>query len=317
MRSKVLVRVLIVILAALLIYRIYARVQTHRVPRDLCRNHIETLAWTGINYMYANDGSIAPDLQTLLDFGALPESVASCPTIWDQGITDSLYFYDPKLALGSQFAISCNNLERHGGAVGGFVEKEFPDSLFLEPDWSPTFRRTAFLEYAQMRRTDASRANLVRVSEEQATFLGNRYPLVLHPADLATLGLSATEMVDPLGGEYQFEIQPDTTYVFYQFPDRRGRARGDSVVVDTWKFVGWVTSDPEVSRIEVFYKHPLTFPSRAEGAGPGDMDRLMVVRLWDVSPLGTLQVDERELDLNDLPRWELLQSIQAQPQAQQ
>lgn len=309
MRGKLLVRVLIVILAALLVFRIYDRVQSHRIPRDLCRAHMETLAWADINYMYQNDGSIAPDLPALLEFAGLPESVATCPTIWAQGITDSMYFYDPKLALGSQFAISCNNLERHGGIVGGFIEKDFPDSLFVESDWADTFRRMAFLEYAEMRRTDASRSNLVRVSEEEAAYLGNRYPSVLRPVDPVELGLNLDEMVDPLGGEYVFETVPDTAYVFYQNPGRRGRARGDSVVVQTWKFVGYVTSDPETSRVEIFYRHPLRFPSRAEGAGSGDNDRLMVVRYWDVSDLGTLRTDEREVDLLDQKTWDFLQTL--------
>ncbi len=309
MRGKLLVRVLIVILAALLVFRIYDRVQSHRIPRDLCRTHMETLAWADINYMYSHDGAIAEDLPALLEFAGLPESVATCPTIWAQGIRDSMYFYDPKLALGSQFAISCNNLERHGGLVGGFVEKEFPDSLFMEADWASTFRRMAFLEYAEMRRTDVSRSNLVRVSEEEAAYLGNRYPSVLEPADPAALGLNLDEMKDPLGGEYVFETVPDTTYVFYQNPGRRGRARGDSVVVQTWKFVGYVTSDPETSRVEIFYRHPLRFPSRAEGAGSGDNDRLLVVRYWDVSDLGTLRTDEREVDLLDQKTWDFLQTL--------
>jgi hypothetical protein len=311
MRSKLLVRVLIVLLTALLLYRIYARVQSHRIPRDFCRAQMETLAIADINFMYANDGAIAEDLPTLLTFAGLPDSFRVCPLNWNQGLVDSSYYYDPKLALGSQFAISCNYLERHGGVVGGFVEKEFPDSLFLEPDWAPTFRRMAFLEYAIMQRTDASRANLIRVSEEQATFLGNRYPLVFRPADLQTLGLSQADMIEPLGGEYQFEAQPDTTYVFYQFPERRGRARGDSVVVETWKFVGWATSNPESSRVEVYYQRPLRLPSLVEGAGPGDNDKLVVLRLWDLSELGTLQPDIREVDLLDTPRWDVLQQIRA------
>lgn len=316
MRGKLLVRVLIVLLAALLIYRIYARVQTHRVPRDLCRAQMELLATADINYMYQNEGAIAPDLATLLDFADLPDSVGVCPLIWAEGIPESIYFYDPKLALGSQFAISCNNLERHGGVVGGFVEKEYPDSLFLEPDWAVTYRRMAYLEYAEARRLDASRSNLVRVSEEQATYLGNRYPLVLRPAELADLSINTVDMVDPMGGEYVFETQPDTTYVFYQNPGRRGRARGDSVVVQTYKFVGWTTSDPETSRIQVYYSHPLRFPSRAEGAGTGDNDLLVVERLWDVSALGTLQTDRREVDLLDGPRWDILMQLRASENGQ-
>jgi hypothetical protein len=51
MKGKLLVRVLIVLLAALLIYRIYDRVQSHRIPRDLCRVHLQTLADASINYM--------------------------------------------------------------------------------------------------------------------------------------------------------------------------------------------------------------------------------------------------------------------------
>ncbi len=313
MKGKLLVRVLIVLLAALLIYRIYHRVEMHRIPRDLCRTHLQELAYAGIDYMYANSGAIAPDLASLLEFADLPESVAVCPSIWaDESLRDSLYFYDPKLALGSQFAISCNNLERHGGVVAGFVEKEYPDSLFLEADWAPTFRRMAFLEYAQLRRTDASRANLVRVAEEQAAFLGNRYPLVLEPVGLEGLNVSIEQMIDPLGGEYVFEAVPDTLYTFYQFPDRRGRARGDSVSVQTWVFVGYATSDPEVSRVEVFFKHPLRLPSRADGATAMDTDRIVVLRRWDVSELGTQRVDEREVDLLDSPRWDFLLDYRSQ-----
>lgn len=313
MKGKLLVRLLIVLLAALLIYRIYDRVQSHRIPRDLCREHLQQLATAGINYMYSHDGEIAPDLPSLLEYSSLPESTAVCPSIWVQEeLHDSLYFYDPKLALGSQFAISCNNMERHGGVVGGLVEKEFPDSLFLEADWAPTFRRMAFVEYAELRRTDASRANLVRVCEEQAAFLANRYPWVLEPANLVDLAVSTAEMVDPLGGEYVFETIPDTTYVFYQNPGSRGRARGDSVVVEAFAFIGYATSDPENSRVEVFFRRPLRFPSRADGALSSDTDRLIVLRRWDVSELGTQRVDEREVDLIDLPRWEFLQQFRAQ-----
>jgi len=309
MRSKLLVRVLIVLLSALLLYRIYARVQSHRIPRDLCRSQMETLAIAGINYMYQNDGAIAEDLPTLLQFAGLPDSFAVCPLIWAEGLHDSTYYYDPKLLLGSQFAISCNNLERHGGVVGGFVEKEYPDSLFLEPDWASTFRRMAFLQYAVEQKTAASRANLVRVSEEESTFLSNRYPIVFRPSAPEDLGLDMTQMVDPLGGDYVYEVQPDTAYVFYQNPTRRGRARGDSVVVQTWKFVAWTTSDPESSRVEVYYQHPVRLPSIAEGAGPGENDKLVVIRQWDVSELGTLQMDVREVDLLENPRWEVLMQI--------
>lgn len=312
MKGKLLVRVLIVLLAALLIYRIYDRVQSHRIPRDLCRVHLQTLADASINYMYSNEGSIAPDLPSLLEFAGLPESVGVCPSVWAQGFPESLYFYDPKLALGSQFAISCNNIERHGGVVGGLVEKEYPDSLFSEADWAPTFRRIAFAEYAELQRYDASRANLVRVCEEQASYLGNRYPWVLLPAELSVLNVSTAELVDPLGGDYVFETIPDTTYVFYQNPDRRGGARGDSVVVETFAFVGYTTADPEVSRVEVFFRRPLRFPSRADGALSSDTDRLIVIRRWDVSELGTQRVDEREVDLIDLSHWDFLQQFRAQ-----
>jgi hypothetical protein len=309
MRSKLLVRVLIVLLTALLLYRIYARVQSHRIPRDLCRSQMETLAIADINYMYQHDGTIAADLPALLQYAGLPDSFGVCPLNWAEGLTDSGYYYDPKLALGSQFAISCNFLERHGGVVGGFVEKEFPDSLFMEADWAPTFRRMAFLEYATMQRTEASRSNLVRISEEEATFLGNRYPLVFRPSTPENLELNLAEMTDPLGGEYQFEILPDTAYTFYQFPDRRGRARGDSVVVETWSFAAWTTSDPESSRVEIYYQRPIRLPSLAEGAGPADNDKLVVLRVWDISDLGTPQPDIREVDLLDAPRWEVLQQI--------
>src|SRR5512136_2058848 len=126
MRSKLLVRVLIVLLTALLLYRIYDRVQSHRIPRDLCRSQMEALAIADINYMYDNEGFIAQDLPALLAYAGLPDSFAVCPLYWSEGLRDSSYFYDPKLALGSQFAVSCNYIERHGGVVGGFVEKEFP-----------------------------------------------------------------------------------------------------------------------------------------------------------------------------------------------
>jgi hypothetical protein len=307
MNGKLLVRVVIVLLAALLIYRIYDRVESHRVPRDLCRAHLQLLADAGVRYMYENDGAIAADLPALVAYASLPESVAFCPIIWaNEELRDSMYFYDPKLALGTQFAISCNNLERHGGVVAGLVEKEFPDSVFVEADWAETYTRMAFLEYAEMRRLDASRSNLVRVVEEQASFLANRYPSTFVPADLSLLNVNTSEMVDPLGGEYVFESIPDTAYVFYEFPDRRGRARGDSVVVQTYAFVGYSTSDPEVSRVEVAYYHPVRLPSRAEGALATDVDKLLVIRRWDVTELGTQRVDIREVDLLDSPRWEFL-----------
>lgn len=307
MKGKLLVRVVIVLLAALLIYRIYDRVESHRIPRDLCRTHLQLLADAGVRYMYDNDGAIAADLPALLEYASLPESVAVCPVIWaNEELRDSTYFYDPKLALGTQFAISCNNLERHGGVVAGLVEKEFPDSVFVEADWAETYTRMAFLEYAEMRRLDASRSNLVRVVEEQASYLANRYPSTFVPADLSLLNVNTSEMTDPLGGEYVFESIPDTAYVFYQFPDRRGRARGDSVVVQTYTFVGYSTSDPEVSRVEVAYNHPVRLPSRAEGALVADVDKLLVIRRWDVTELGTQRVDIREVDLLDSPRWEFL-----------
>lgn len=312
MKGKLLVRVLIVLLAALLIYRIYDRVQSQRIPRDLCRVHLQELATAEIDYMYNNEGAIAPDLPALLEYASLPESVAVCPSIWaNEALRDSMYLYDPKLALGSQFAISCNNIERHGGVVGGLIEKEYPDSLFMEADWAPTFRRVAFAEYAEMRRMSASRANLVRVCEEQAAYLGNRYPWVLTPAELSNLEISTTELVDPMGGEYRFETIPDTTYVFYQHPDRRGRARGDSVVIETFTFIGYTTSDPEVSKVEVSFRHPLTFPSRPDGALSLDVDQMMVIRRWDVSELGTQRVDLRDLNLIDIARWDFLTEFRA------
>ena len=52
--------------------------------------------------------------------------IAVCPSLWEAGFYDSVYSYDPKLALGSQFSLSCPNIDRHGGVVGGLIEKDFP-----------------------------------------------------------------------------------------------------------------------------------------------------------------------------------------------
>ena len=66
--------------------------------------------------------------------------------------------------------------------------------------------------------------------------------------------------------------------------------------------------DPERSRIEVFFSHPLTFPSRADGAIPGSNDKLTVILYWDASELGTLQIDEREVDLIEESTWDFVNS---------
>ena len=166
----------------------------------------------------------------------------------------------------------------------------------------------AFPEYAEMRRYEASRANLFRAAEEEAAYLAQRYPAVIIPKRPENLEVSIDELIDPLGGEYVFELVPDSTYVFYENPDgRTARARGDSVVVETKKFVGYTTADPDTSRVEVYFSRPLTFPSRAEGAAPGTNDQVTVIKYWDRSELGSLQIDEREVDLLFEPTWDVVQ----------
>ncbi|MBN2587226.1 MAG: hypothetical protein JXA64_04120 [Candidatus Fermentibacteraceae bacterium] len=459
MRSKILVRILIVLLAAFLIFRIHQRVETYRVPRELCRSQISILAEANIQHMFEQEGVPAPDLDSLLTYAKangyfsttmstdsifisfsngnsrqvmIPDSwkdlwnetaietieaeysalqdqhtaviieidqvenelgfsldslislremyllehpqpeeqpdddeaitpgehfddslgldarglldsetslaasvdsiaailqnfndviaparrdsvssavVGICPSLWEAGYFDSLYSYDPKLALGSQFSISCPNIDRHGGVVGGFVEKEFPDSVFMEPDWSETQFVYSFPEYAEIRRLQASRANLIRAAEEEAAYLAQRYPMVIIPKQPENLEVDIDELIDPLGGEYIFELLPDTTYVYYQNPDgRTQRTRGDSVTVETMKFVGYTTADPDTSRVEVFFSHPMNFPSRSEGAVPGSNDKVSVIMYWERSELGTLKIDEREVDLLDMPSWEFISS---------
>ncbi len=458
MRSKILVRILIVLLAVFLVFRIHQRVETYRVPREFCRSQIRTLAEANIQHMFETEGIPAPDLDSLLTYArdngyfetsmsnegitislrngnirqdlipdvwknlwnataiqnindeinalqdahsdiereisdqenrlgfsldslivireeyiqenpltqaeqeenllppgiyfddslgfnaqslidtevslaasidsinsvlqnfnniiapALKDSVSSivaavCPTIWEVGYFDSVYIYDSKLALGTQFAISCPNYDRHGGVVGGFVEKDYPDSMFLEPDWSETQLVYSFPEYAAMRRLQASRANLIRMAEEEAAYLAQRYPYVIIPKQPENLEINIDELIDPLGGEYVFEVIPDIAYTFYENPDgRTARTRGDSLIVHTMKFVAYTTADPEASRVEVFFSHPMTFPSRADGAAPGSNDNVTVIMNWDRSELGTIQIDEREVDLLDEPTWDFVKS---------
>ncbi|MBD3371071.1 hypothetical protein GF402_12020 [Candidatus Fermentibacteria bacterium] len=312
MMQKVLVRVLIVVLAALLIFRIHQKVESYRIPRENCREQILTLAKTNINYMKQNDGLPAPSLDSLISWADLQDSILICPTLMEQGYTDSQYIYDPKLALGTQFAISCPNHERHGGVIGGLIEEDFPDTLFYEADWMNTYFRTHFPEYAQRRRVEVSRSALVRVSEEQATYLGNRYPQVLKPKEPENLDVNTEELVDPLGGEYVFEVRPDTLYTFYENPDAPSWRRGGSVNVQTYKFVAYTTSNPDTSRVEIFYKHPLTLPSRPDGSSAGSNDRLVIIRYWDYSEFGSLRKEEREVDLLDVPRWQFLQNYAEQ-----
>ena len=459
MRSKILVRILIVLLAAFLIFRIHQRVETYRVPREFCRSQINTLAEANIQHMFETDGIPAPDLDSLLTYAkekgyfetslsedsitvsfrngntrqvlipnawknlwnadaihgievdleemlnehsnieqtisnqesiwelsldslvvlreeyiaehpatesdddeeevltageffddslgfsaqslidtelnlavsidsvtsvlqnfnniivpARKDSVSSivaavCPSIWQAGYYDSVYTYDPKLALGTQFSISCPNHERHGGIVGGFVEKDYPDSVFMEPDWAETQFVYAFPEYAEMRRLYASRANLIRLAEEEAAYLAQRYPSVITPKQPENLEVRIDDLIDPLGGEYIFEVIPDTSYTFYENPDgNTARARGDSIQFQTMKFVGYTTSDPDTSRVEVYFSHPLNFPSRAEGATPGMNDHVSVIMFWDRSEFGTIQIDEREVDLLEERTWDFVKS---------
>lgn len=381
MRSKILVRILIVLLAAFLIFRIHQRVETYRVPRELCRSQISVLAEANIQHMFEQEGVPAPDLDSLLSYAkengyftatlstdsisvilsngitrhvlvpqewknlwnetaieniearrssledahagilmeidlkedqlgfsldslislreiyiianpldeelegdeetitpgeyfddslgfsaqelldseaslaasvdsiaavlqnfndviapAIRDSVSSvvvgvCPTLWEAGYFDSLYTYDPKLALGTQFSISCPNIDRHGGVVGGFIEKDFPDSVFMEPDWSETMVVYRFPEYAQMRRLQASRANLIRAAEEEAAYLAQRYPMIITPKQPENLEVDIDELIDPMGGEYIFEVLHDTTYVYYENPEGRTQRRDRKSVV--------------------------------------------------------------------------------------
>jgi hypothetical protein len=242
-----------------------------------------------------------------------------CPTVWKSGYHDSLYHYDPKLALGTQFAISCSNHNRHGGVVGGLVEKDYPDTLFYEPDWMPTYVPVAFEQYEQNRRLEASRANLSRVVEEEAVYLASRYPEVLKPRPVDQLDINLDELSDPMGGEYRFEISEDTVYTFYENPEgRTARARGEEVRVQTWSFAGWASSNPDTSRVELYIMSPLRLPSVADGAMAGDNDSLVVVRYWDRSELGSLRKNTRNLDLLEQPRWEFLQSYaETHPELQQ
>ncbi len=458
MRSKILVRILIVLLATFLIFRIHQRVETYRVPRELCRSQMGTLAEASIAHMYANEGVPAPHLDSLLTYaelngyfdasisgdsilisfrdgslrrelipsawlmlwdqsavasievqmaevqaqheqiadhiadcerrlgfsldslitlrevyvlenpvelpdtedsvvvltptelfddsiGVYPDSllqvesdlailadslnslvlnfetvtvparmdsvaaltVAVCPSVWASGHYDSTYSYDAKLALGTQFSISCPNIERHGGVVGGLVEKDYPDTLFVEEDWGEMQTVFDFPSYAHMRRVQVSRGNLIRAAEEQAAYLAQRYPLVIIPKDPQNLEVHIDELIDPLGGDYVFEVVPDIDYTFYENPDgRTARARGDSIIVETFRFVAYTTADPELTRVEVYFSRPLTFPSRADGAIAGMCDLVSVVMHWDLSEFGSIQVDEREVDLLDEPTWDFL-----------
>ncbi len=454
MRSKILVRILIVLLAVFLVFRIHQRVETYRIPREFCRSQMSVLSHANIYHMFVSEGIPAPTLDSLLSFAeannffnaslnndsifvsfndgrtrnvlipqqwknlwnenaaldmenlldslideqmnlelviseheeslgfsldslialreiyiidntleeeselspgeffndsigfdaesfvvaqtdlafsigsaesmllnfsniiapARMDSVAAlviavCPSLWESGFYDSVYSYDPKLALGSQFSLSCPNIDRHGGVVSGLIEKDFPDSLFLEEDWSETLTVFSFPEYAEMRRLLVSRANLIRAAEEQAAYLAQRYPFVIHPKLPENLDVDIDNLIDPLGGEYVFEIVPDTTYIFFENPHGTSRrARGDSVVVETMKFVAYTTMDPEFSRVEVFFSHPLRFPSRADGAIPGSNDKLTVIMNWNRSELGTLQIDEREVDLVEESSWDFISS---------
>ncbi|MFO7627610.1 MAG: hypothetical protein R6V62_10150 [Candidatus Fermentibacteraceae bacterium] len=306
MGSRVLVRVIIVLLAAILIFRIHQRVEAYRIPRENCREQMYGLARANVQHMLEHEGISAPDIDSLLSFAGLPDSTGVCPTLWGQSFTDSTYHFDPKLSLGTQFAISCPNHDRHGGVTGGLVEKDYPDSLFCEADWMPTFIRVSFPEYAHIRRTEVSRSVLVRVGEEQASHIYNRYPVSLRPTQVQNLGIDISAESDPLGGEYVFEILPDTVYTFWERPRASGRARGQSINIQTWRFVGYSTSNPDTSRVEIYFKHPLRFPSLAENALPGDRDMLTIIRYWDRSALGTLRVETREMDLLDQPTWEFL-----------
>ena len=165
-----------------------------------------------------------------------------------------------------------------------------------------------------MRRVDVSRSVLVRAAEEEAAYLSNRYPYVLMPPDLNQLDINVSEMTDPLGGEYIFETLVDTVYTFYENPGRLGRSRGDSIQITTYRFVGYTSVNPDTSRVEVFFRHPFTLPSRSDGAVAASADKLVIIRYWDRSLLGTLKQDEREVDLLEEPRWEFLQEYSGSAQ---
>lgn len=306
MGSKVLVRVLIVLLAVVLILRINQRVEMYKIPRECCRSQMYELSKANIDHMYINDGSPAPSLDSLLSYGNFIDTMGVCPSLRADNFTDSMYHYDSKLALGTQFAISCPNHDRHGGVVGGLIEQDFPDSLFMEADWLKTFSRVPFPEYAQNKRVEVSRSALIRVCEEQASYLAGRYPAIIKPADVGNLEINVFELSDPLGGEYVFEVLEDSLVTYWENPDARGRARGDSINVQTWKFIAYTTSDSETSRVEVKYKQPLKFSSRADGAVAGDNDKLAVTYMWDLTALGYLKTELREVDLVNEPRWEML-----------
>ena len=232
---------------------------------------------------------------------------AVCPSLWAEGFYDSVYSYDSKLALGSQFALSCPNHDRHGCVVGGLVEKEYPDSLFEEPDWSDMQTVYPFPAYALDRRIQVSRSNLLRAAEEEAAYLAQRYPQVLRPKDPEYLEMNIDDLVDPMGGEYVFEVVVDTVYSYFENPNGWSRySRGDSVSVTAWKFVGYTDGDSTLSRVEVFFTHPLRFPSRTDGAIAGENDHVKIIKYWDRSELGTLQIEEREVDLLDVPVWDFL-----------
>ena len=132
---------------------------------------------------------------------------------------------------------------------------------------------------------------------------------MITPKQPEDLEVSIDELIDPLGGDYVFEVIPDTTYTFYENPNgNTARTRGDSVVVQSMKFVAYTTADPEASRVEVFFSHPMTFPSRADGATPGSNDNVTVLMNWKRSEFGTIQIDEREVDLLDEPTWDFVRS---------
>ena len=68
MRSKIPVRILIVLLAAFLIFRINQRVQTYKVPREFCRSQISVLAKANIQHMFEMEGIPAPSIDSLLTY---------------------------------------------------------------------------------------------------------------------------------------------------------------------------------------------------------------------------------------------------------
>ncbi|MCK4506113.1 MAG: hypothetical protein KAW14_10885, partial [Candidatus Aegiribacteria sp.] len=68
MRSKILVRILIVLLAVFLVFRIHQRVETYRIPREFCRSQMSVLSNASILHMFVSEGVPAPDLDSLLSF---------------------------------------------------------------------------------------------------------------------------------------------------------------------------------------------------------------------------------------------------------